>query len=460
MIYELFYLTFQMSLLISVFILCIFSISPFMKHRYGVTWRFSVWGVCMFFLVLPFVKILATGLKGSLGKSISFLQSAAIHSPAGNGMPTEVLDQKMTSAGYAIAEIFHSIPDWVAVLWVTGIGLMCVAHLVRYVLFKRSVKRMVLVSTLGSNQMEWILQNVFPKMTSAIPVYFCPNLATPTIIGILKPIILLPDRRYSSEEMQMILLHETAHFQRRDLWWKAFFIAVRSVYWYNPVIAIMLRCADQEIELRCDQKVIKGKGKEFRNDYGQLILEEAKRDVRKGRSSEDWALDFGCDKKQLRIRLEALFTPKKRQGRILFLVAIVVGVLLCGAVFAQNQLYEAATFHSSQEKNHAVKSTEVNKETRDVVIETPELDDYLNKIKDPKRRVLIQTYFSLPIDLIPQSQAGTLSLPFSQQAALVSNLSTDELESLVDEMKAGIPALKEKKELEYERNMKTTFGSN
>lgn len=220
----------------------------------------------MALLVLPFVKILTNSFRYALNNTILLSQSVELHTPAENGVFSEILDQKVGSAGYAMAELFHTIPNWIAALWVVGIGVMCLVYLVRSIRFQRNVKQMLMLGTPGSAQTEWIRENVFPKMKRTLPVYFCPGLETSMITGILKPVILLPDCGYTKEEMQMILLHETAHFQRRDLWWKAIFMAVRSVYWYNPVIALMLRCADRELELCCDQRVIKGKGKAFRND--------------------------------------------------------------------------------------------------------------------------------------------------------------------------------------------------
>ena len=87
-------------------------------------------------------------------------------------------------------------------------------------------------------------------------IYLCDNIDSPFIFGIVKPKIYIPSG-YSDEQMEYIIAHEKSHLKRKDHWWKPLGFALLSVYWFNPLIwiAYVLLCRD--IELACDEKVIK-----------------------------------------------------------------------------------------------------------------------------------------------------------------------------------------------------------
>ena len=102
-------------------------------------------------------------------------------------------------------------------------------------------------------------------------VYLCDGIDTPFILGVLRPRIYLPS---AMEEGQRacVLAHERAHLNRRDHWWKPLGYVLLAVYWFNPLLwlAYVLLCRD--IELACDERVIRGLRAEEVQTYSAVLL--------------------------------------------------------------------------------------------------------------------------------------------------------------------------------------------
>lgn len=94
-----------------------------------------------------------------------------------------------------------------------------------------------------------IHQNVIVKQTYTI--------ATPIICGIIKPVILLPVKDYSKEELDVIFAHELMHCRHKDILWKQLCAFSRIVFWWNPLIQRFVFDVDSWNESYCDQAVTK-----------------------------------------------------------------------------------------------------------------------------------------------------------------------------------------------------------
>ncbi len=97
------------------------------------------------------------------------------------------------------------------------------------------------------------------------------NVSSPFVLGIINPRIYLPFSM-NEQDMEHVVAHEQAHIRRKDHWWKPLGFLLLTVHWFNPLmwLAYVLLCRD--IELACDEKVIKGLGNEQRADYTQALV--------------------------------------------------------------------------------------------------------------------------------------------------------------------------------------------
>ena len=93
--------------------------------------------------------------------------------------------------------------------------------------------------------------------------------ATPLTYGILHPVILMPTSMdwENTTELQYILAHEYVHVRRFDAVTKILLIVVLCIHWFNPLVWVMYWLANRDLELSCDEAVIRIFGKEARADY-------------------------------------------------------------------------------------------------------------------------------------------------------------------------------------------------
>ena len=99
------------------------------------------------------------------------------------------------------------------------------------------------------------------RVSASIPlrenIYVCDEVASPFILGILRPRIYLPSA-LDEAQRGSVLSHERAHLARRDHWWKPLGFALLAVYWFNPLLWLAYTLLCRDIELACDERVLCG----------------------------------------------------------------------------------------------------------------------------------------------------------------------------------------------------------
>ena len=94
---------------------------------------------------------------------------------------------------------------------------------------------------------------------------------SPFVLGLLRPSIYLP-ADMMPRDADHVIAHERSHIRRKDHWWKPLGFLLLAIHWFNPLmwLAYILLCRD--IEMACDEKVIKELGSDQRADYSQALL--------------------------------------------------------------------------------------------------------------------------------------------------------------------------------------------
>lgn len=136
------------------------------------------------------------------------------------------------------------------VIWIAGMLAMAIYATVSYVRIRRRVRASVPFRGV---------------------VRLCDDIDTPFILGIFRPHVYLPSAM-DGREQDYVIAHEQAHLKRRDHWWKPLGFVLLTVYWFNPVLwlAYILLCRD--IEVACDEKVIKDMAAEDKRAYTAALL--------------------------------------------------------------------------------------------------------------------------------------------------------------------------------------------
>ena len=214
-----------------------------------------LWGIVAVRLVCPFTVESALSLIPSaetISPDIMMDPAPAIHTgvPAINSAVNPIISQSFTPSPVASA---NPLQIWIpvfAVVWLAGAAVLLAYTAVSYGRLRRRVDTAVRLR-----------DNIFQSE----------NVDSPFVLGVVRPKIYLPFDM-DGRDMEHVTDHELAHIRRRDHWWKPLGFLLLTVHWFNPLVwlAYVLLCRD--IELACDEKVIRELGNEQRADYTQALL--------------------------------------------------------------------------------------------------------------------------------------------------------------------------------------------
>ena len=143
--------------------------------------------------------------------------------------------------------VWTEIAGWV---WLIGLGAMLLYALVSYLRLRRRVSVSLPVQD---------------------HIYLCDAISSPFILGVVKPHIYLPSG-LDEVQRQNVLSHEQAHLARRDHWWKPLGFALLAVYWFNPVLWLAYALLCRDIELACDERVIRTMDESAVKTYSTVLL--------------------------------------------------------------------------------------------------------------------------------------------------------------------------------------------
>ncbi len=136
-------------------------------------------------------------------------------------------------------------------VWLIGIAAMLLYAVISYVRVHRSVAESV------------------PYEGN---IFLCDHVKSPFILGLIRPKIYLPSGM-DEAAVEPVIDHEKAHLSRRDHWWKPLGFLILTVHWFNPLcwLAYVLLCRD--IELACDEKVIRQMDLDGKKQYSTALVE-------------------------------------------------------------------------------------------------------------------------------------------------------------------------------------------
>lgn len=157
---------------------------------------------------------------------------------------------------------------------------------------------------------------------SAPEMIVCEAISTPAVTGLLRPRLLLPHERYDVQELRYILRHELCHLKRRDMLFKLVLLAANAMHWFNPIVYLMLRQADEDIELACDSAATDDLDRAERAAYSRTLLAAVQSNVR----ALPATTCFGSTVERLKRRITNVLGAQKKRG--LGVVALVLALTL------------------------------------------------------------------------------------------------------------------------------------
>lgn len=220
------------------------------------------------------------------------------------------------------------VTDILLTLWLAGVIACVLWQGIGYYRLIRSLKgtscsveRADLHTILQEQCADLVIDREIPLRVSSAAD--CPMLA-----GFIHPTLYLPDERISRTDAVFIFRHELTHYKHGDLWLKLLLLAARCLHWFNPLVHLIARFAQEDIEAACDDAVVRGHDGAYRRAYGETILRSA---IAQAQKRKALVSCFGDDKKTLMRRFEGLFdkSVKKRGVALVVMIALLVGSLGC-----------------------------------------------------------------------------------------------------------------------------------
>lgn len=205
--------------------------------------------------------------------------------------------------------------------YLAGAAAFLLCQGVSYVRFRRTVRRWRSGVTRGDYRA--LLDETARDLKVTAPEMFvCEAISTPAVTGVLHPQLLLPHEHYDSSDLRYILRHELCHLKRRDMLLKLVLLAANAMHWFNPVVYLMLRQADEDIELACDSAATDGLDRAERAAYSRTLLAAVQSHVR----ALPATTCFGGTVERLKRRITNVLGAQKKRG--LGVVALVLALTL------------------------------------------------------------------------------------------------------------------------------------
>lgn len=209
-------------------------------------------------------------------------------------------------------------------IWIGGMAILFLLKIVPYIKFR---------STILKNSIEIENENILSlfdlcrnelNINNKISLRTCDIIGSPMLMGVFRPIVLIPNIGNNAEKLKMIFLHELNHYKRKDILIKVFGFIVNTIHWFNPMIYILLNRMDRYCEYSIDERVVGKMSMEDRKHYGEIILNLIDNSMmRKGYLTTA----MGAGGRELKFRLEnMLFSFKTTRKR--YIVSLLVSILI------------------------------------------------------------------------------------------------------------------------------------
>ena len=325
------------SLLGSLAILAMLVLKPLWRERYRAKTRCWLWLALAVFLLLPvdfsvknapvqaeppkdytlFVGTDKTAIQSTdnlfgdmaekSGQSPAQVRDTIIQRPVTNP------EQKTTRYIPVTTILFYG--------YLAGAAAFLLYQGVSYALFRRTVRRWK--RDVSRADYASLLSDTARDLgVSAPEMIVCEAISTPAVTGLLRPRLLLPHEHYDVQELRYILRHELCHLKRRDMLLKLVLLAANAMHWFNPVVYLMLRQADEDIELACDSAATDGLELPERAAYSRTLLAAVQSSVR----ALPATTCFGGTVERLKRRITNVLGAQKKRG--FGVVALVLALTL------------------------------------------------------------------------------------------------------------------------------------
>ncbi|GHE87678.1 M56 family metallopeptidase [Thalassotalea profundi] len=178
-----------------------------------------------------------------------------------------IINSAITTLTITPSQWQASTTNYWSIVWLVGSITMLTFAVSSYIIFRRNMA----LFAINEKMSQWV-ESVLP---AGLSVWQSKAVNSPVLVGILKPILILPtdfETRFDQEQQQLILAHEICHFDRNDIYWNLIAYLIVTLFWFHPMVwlAYARFCRDQETS--CDHNVLARKQTESRINYSKALI--------------------------------------------------------------------------------------------------------------------------------------------------------------------------------------------
>ena len=319
-----------MSITGSVIAIILFILKPLVRNRLPKSVQFYLWFVVLVALVVPISRFIvlpdSTSNVPAISKAVDwYVVSNEDIFERIRPYEAENSDDFIGIPESNMAEVEALIPatwvpeavDWFRLSHYIGVIIYLAFIYCSYNAFTSKIKRR---NTTAATEENAVLAELCGNRR--IPLLYRNSLAaTPMLIGVFHPAIILPDREYTNEQLRAVLLHELTHLRRKDVLVKWLTVLVSALHWFNPIVWLVRREIDRACELSCDEAVIRNLDTDGKQNYGETLLYVAA----DSKTPHAVLSTTMCEeKKALKERLGAIMKSKKHTRLAIIVSAVLI----------------------------------------------------------------------------------------------------------------------------------------
>lgn len=360
MITNLFLSIFAISISTSLIIIFLLALTPFLNKRYAIKWKYLMWVIIAVRLIIPFnmdisVPKIVIDVPAQITASIDTVNDTVNENDAGvmPSMETIAIDADNGNVIKALPRTEHlpkklSLLDIASFLWLMGCLLFLSVHIFSFLHYKRRIiKKGTVVEEDDIIQQAFKLSKEL-QIKPAIRILRYEDAGSPLVIGFLKPVLVLPDCHYSKEELFFVLKHELIHIKRHDIYFKFLFVVANAVHWFNPFIYIMQKEAVVDMELSCDEEVIRQTAYAVRKAYLETLFSAFHKQHKK---KTILTTQFYGGMKIMKRRFKNILATSPKKSGLLLCVCAVFITLFSGMLVGCSAVKNDSPEESAQETN-------------------------------------------------------------------------------------------------------------
>lgn len=319
MIRSAFLSVFEISVSTGFMIILFMMLSPLVVRRYAAKWKYWVWLFLALWLIVP-VKEIGGRFLNSKTAVVSEDARDTIADAEYTASPIMIeIPTRMTTGILSLSEESKrtvTALDIIAVVWCLGGIAFISAHMLSYLHYRKRLMRQGM--PIEDEEIAGLLSELKNELgiKGGISLWKYSRAASPMLMGFFKPVIVLPKEDYSRDELFFILKHELVHYKRHDIWLKLLLVVAKGIHWFNPVVWMMQREAVIDMEMSCDERVIKNAGYDVKKAYTETLLSTIHRQYA---GQTLLSTQFKGGKQIMKKRFQNILSGgKKRNGLLLF----------------------------------------------------------------------------------------------------------------------------------------------